>query len=93
MKRTYTKPLIAMESFQLNAAIAGACKDDGKHLLNHYQSTCNALDIDKGETGDVFFGLACAATGVDVTAKDWQDEGGLCYHGPTVDLANVYLAS
>lgn len=89
MKKTYTKPLIAMESFQLNAAIAGACKDDpNKMVLNHYQSTCTSFDV--------YFGSACASSipgGIDVTVPGFfEDEEGHCYHGP-MDMTKVYLES
>ena len=90
MKKAYTKPLIAMESFQLNAAIAGACKEkDAVEVLNHYQSSCTLLE----ENGEAFFGSACASEGVDVTVPGWTDEGGFCYHGPIADLSAIYLES
>ena len=39
MKKEYTKPFLAVESFQLDAAVAGACKENGV-AINHTLDTC-----------------------------------------------------
>lgn len=74
MKKTYSKPYLAVESFQLNAAIAGACS--GKITLGHSVDACHTHDRDnKGGvylTNVPFFGAACAnpsnvPNGIDVT--------------------------
>jgi len=88
MKRTYTKPLIAMESFQLNAAIAAACSQrEGGIAIHHAENTCTALE----EIGDMIFGTACGDNGgTDVNATpDANDE--ICYHGFL--YGEVFLAS
>ena len=40
MKKKYEKPLIAVESFQLDAAIAGACAENGAKPLGYSMTTC-----------------------------------------------------
>ena len=40
MKKTYTKPYIAVESFQLDAAIAAPCSSEGETALNYAIATC-----------------------------------------------------
>ena len=68
MKKEYMKPYLAVESFQLDAAIAGSCS--GKVVLGHSLETCT-LDDDKGiNYGDPFLGLACGKDGIDILEKD-----------------------
>lgn len=71
MKRKYMKPYLAVESFQLNAAIAGACS--GKIALNHQKDTCT-LNDEPNDYGDYIFGKACD---FDIVSPDNAD--GACY--------------
>ena len=48
MKREYRKPYLAMESFQLNAAIAASCSSDNKQPIHYGENTCIVGD-DPGE--------------------------------------------
>ena len=97
MKKTYTKPYIAMESFQLDAAIAASCTSDDKQSLGYAVNTCTLSD-NKGiqlPTAHVL-GLACAAVGeVDIVnggvGSDLNDT--YCYHGPTIDVATLFMNS
>ncbi len=85
MKRTYTKPLIAMESFQLNAAIAGACSTDDKIAINYGENTCG---FDKEGAIDnqwAFFNYNNCD--VDLTGPGGDGNDTECYHGPI--LTNV----
>ena len=85
MKKTYVKPYIAVETFQLNAAIAAACSSEGKYTLGFGMNSCT-LEDDKGSTefiGVGIFGLACAANdGHDVINIEGDGNDTLCYHGP-----------
>ena len=95
MKKTYVKPYIAVESFQLNAAIAASCSSENKLALGLGMNTCTLSD-NKGDylPSLGYFGLACeAAGGYDVievgsnnlnsndpNSNDLNDT--FCYHGP-----------
>ena len=84
MKKTYVKPYIAVESFQLDAAIATSCSDSGKYALGHAVNDC------KHESG--YFGDACSPFDVtDFKGADGNDE--LCYHGPFPGIGDAFLAS
>ena len=79
MKKTYVKPYIAVETFQLDAAIAAACSTDGLYVLGLTIDQCN-LEDDKGDQmpGSGYFG--------DICVHDVKVEGDgndlICYHGP-----------
>lgn len=65
MKKQYVKPYLALESFQLVAAVAGACKDNNAQVvLGHSLETCKPED-------ELLFGGACGD--YDMT------ETGICY--------------
>ena len=74
MKKIYTKPYIAMESFQLDAAIAASCTSENKTALNYGMDTCkNYADAASG-----YFGNVCTH---DVKVEgDGNDL--IFYHGP-----------
>lgn len=40
MKKTYVKPQVYFEDFQLSASIAGDCTGDNKIPLNHSKESC-----------------------------------------------------
>lgn len=91
MKKTYTKPYIAVESFQLNAAIASSCSGDGKHTLGFDIDTCT-LEDNRGSTdfiGSNYFGNACVHNVV--VEGDGNDQ--ICYHGPTVKAPDLFMNS
>ena len=81
MKKTYSKPYIAVESFQLDAAIASSCSGTGKMPLHFGQNSCTSFEEAPGLG---YFGSACAANGgYDVINPDTDDNNGnFCYHGP-----------
>lgn len=87
MKKDYIKPYLAVESFQLDAAVAGSCTDKGGVAINKNKHDCV-------EAFDLFFGAACAEVpgGTDVTDVNYENDG-LCYHGPVYDLADAFLSS
>ena len=72
MKREYQKPYLAMESFQLNAAIAASCSSEGKTPINYGVDSCG-----NGYFG-VYFGSSCE---VDVTNPGGDENDELCYQG------------
>lgn len=67
MKKTYTKPVVSFESFELSTSIARACA-----VKNNFQNDCS---FDVPGLGTVFLeGLACKIT---------PEDGVVCYHIPT----------
>ena len=71
MKKEYRSPFLIMESFQLNAAVAGSCSGS-KIVLNHAQSSCI---YDNG--GEVLFSTQC-----DIDLVHSSEDDGYCYTGP-----------
>lgn len=76
MKKTYVKPCVAVETFQLNAAVAAACSQENKLPLNYSMDTCT---LQEEAPGLNYFGNICI--------HDIKVEGDgndlICYHGPT----------
>lgn len=85
MKKIYTKPYIAVESFQLDAAIAASCTSDGKTALNYNLSDCN----DYADAVSGYFGGVCVHN-VEVEG-DGNDY--ICYHGPMIKAVDVFMNS
>lgn len=90
MKKTYTKPYLAVESFQLDAAIATSCRDEGKAVLTQAIETCNFLLLDKRITQ---FGNACPTDVINKAHHGYGLYNTLCYHGPVATYSNVFMTS
>lgn len=76
MKKSYNKPYLAVEFFQLDAAIAAACSTNNLLAIHHGLDTCTAVEEAPGLN---YFGDMCMH---DVKVEgDGNDE--ICYHGPT----------
>ena len=86
MKKTYKKPYIAVESFQLDAAIAASCSSEGKAALNYVIATCKDY-ADYAVLG--YFGISCT--------HNVMDEGDandlICYHGPMAKADEAFMNS
>lgn len=93
MKKEYVKPFLAVESFQLDAAIAASCSQLNRVTLGYTENTCTLVE----EMPDLgYFGAACAKepSGVDVTLNPGSDvNDGFCYHGPIMDLTTMFMVS
>lgn len=82
MKKAYVKPYLAVESFQLDAAIASSCSSENKVPLNYGMNSCTPFEE---EPGLLYFGAACANGGYDVINPGTDDTNSeFCYHGPTI---------
>ena len=80
MKKRYEKPIVVMQSFQLDADVAGACSERGANLVNSTEDNC-ALD------DGLFASTACI-----LNVKETGDgNNGICYH-TLVDI-NMYFGS
>lgn len=89
MKKEYQKPYLAVESFQLNAAIATGCSSEGKQPIHYAENTC-WLGDNEGEQPSVFIGAACEVDVVNGVGGDGNDT--LCYQGP-IDPYAVFIKS
>lgn len=80
MKRTYEKPMLTVDSFQLDAAIAASCSSEGKIPIGYADVQC--LESNMPGIG-LIFSNDC---GLDVTADAFNYGGDgndtYCYHGP-----------
>lgn len=92
MKKDYIRPTLAVESFQLDAAIAASCSSDGKEVttLNFVSTTACAADF----YGYAIFSANCGEipdVGIDITDDDGDD--GFCYHAPVSNLSEQFFTS
>ena len=76
MKKEYKKPLIAVESFQLDAAVAASCSSQGFVPIGYGETRCGFDEITDGYY-QFFSDIQCE---LDLTQADGSDT--LCYHGP-----------
>ena len=80
MKRTYEKPMLTVDSFQLDAAIAASCSSEGKIPLGYAGVSC--LQANLPDIG-LIFSNDCS---LNVTAQEFNYGGDgndtYCYHGP-----------
>jgi hypothetical protein len=89
MKKTYTKPYVIVESFQLDAAIAASCSSENKFPLGYGENSCTSFEEDPNL---LYFGGACGDYNVlNIPAGGTND--GLCYHGPISDIAALFMNS
>lgn len=89
MKREYEKPYLAVESFQLNAAVAASCSSQGRQPINYYENNCKVGD-DPGEPAIEYLGNACELDIIGGVGGD--DNDSLCYQGP-FDPYTVFIKS
>ena len=74
-KKKYSRPSVKVETFQIDTAVA-SCSGEGGVALHYSYETCTALE----ETGDVWFGNACAAPAYSDPGKK------VCYNAPLFDV-------
>ena len=84
MKKVYKKPMVNMELFQLDAAVAASCSSQGFKPLNHYD-----FNICKDNTDDGYFFNENHCV-IDLTPPDDDGSDGVCYHGPVVGVTFIY---
>lgn len=80
MKKQYKSPVILIEFFQLDAAVATAgCESS----LGYAENECFLTDLP-------FFGGDCR---VDVVNSDMSGDNTICYHGPFLANNVTYINS
>ena len=87
MKKKYVKPMIVIESFQLDASIAASCSSQGYTAINYSESTCGFLNAENGLKKYQFFNYDNCE--LDLTGADEDGHDEICYHGPTVGITFV----
>ena len=73
MKKTYMRPVLVIESFQLDAAVAASCSSQGFFPIGHGESSCTAFE------GQFFNHQHCE---MDLTGSGGDGNDTICYHGP-----------
>lgn len=87
MKRNYSKPVFAVESFQVDAAVAGSCGGPGYLAIGHAIGSCWTNTDDKY----VFADYPCEFI---VDMQYDAENNKPCYHGPFATAeGKVYLCS
>ena len=96
MKKVYTKPSIAVESFQLDAAVAGTCADKGSLTILHGTENCGYGVPDPGSRlfGHQWQYYNWDNCSVDLTSPFGGDDNDrYCYHGPILTNGLTFLNS
>ena len=83
MKRPYTKPVLIIESYQLDMNIA-SCSGDGKQPIGLTQDTCTY-----NHGGPVYFSDNCP----DDIVNPIEPGDGFCYHGFNAGFGDIFFAS
>lgn len=79
MKKEYKKPIVVIETFQLDAAIAGSCKEDAEALNKKYEKLGFSPDSCTFMGGEFFNSFNCQ---MDLTGEGGDSNDTVCYHGP-----------
>lgn len=82
MKKTYVKPQVFFEDFQLSASIAAGCE----YTTNHTMNMC-AYEITGGRSVFIDETTSC----LDVKVQNGQ-YGNVCYHVPA-DTSNLFTSA
>ncbi len=93
MKKTYFKPTVGFESFQLSAALATACSTPSAASSHSIQTT---IAINHGANdctfanGQFYNFFNCS---IDLTGPEFDGNDTLCYHGPMLSSGIVFTFS
>lgn len=92
MKREYSKPFLAVESFQLDAMVAASCSSDGKNVIGktkeeilQYRDPVTLFFADNKGGGSCEYDAA----GEEIDG----DESDYCYQGPSYAISDFYMNS
>lgn len=83
MKKVYKKPIVVIESFQLDAAVAATCSSQGYIPIGHGENTCS---FDNGQ----FYNYNNCQ--MDLTGPGGDGNDTTCYHGPIL-AGTTFMAS
>lgn len=88
MKKKYVKPILVIESFQLDAAIAASCSSQRFIPINYGENSCGFDEISKGYWQ--FFNYDNCE--MDLTGPGGDGNDTLCYHGPML-AGSTFISS
>lgn len=91
MKKTYEKPILAVESFQLDAALAASCTGTGTSDSNCKYATINYTEDTCTYNNGQFFNLDNCQVDLTGPANDGNDT--VCYHGPMLSGNVTFIYS
>lgn len=86
MGKTYGKPHIYIESFQLNAAVAAGCSEEAQAMVNVNMEDCKL-------EGDYIIGAACEVDAVGLPGSNDSNPDNACYHAMLATLSEQFLVS
>lgn len=88
MKKVYTKPILAVESFQLDVAVA-SCSGDGAISLSYGEKSCNF------DAGSMIYFTDGNSAGCNFDAVNPNEFGdAICYHGYNSNIPGImFIAS
>lgn len=73
MKKIYIKPILVIESFQLDASVAASCSSQGYIPIGYGEDSCTSA-------GGAFFNYDNCE--MDLTGAGGDGNDTPCYHGP-----------
>lgn len=79
MKKAYIKPYLAVESFQLDAAIAASCSSQNYIPINYGENNCGYGGSIEDKKFQFFNWDNCD---IDLTGDSVDGNNTECYHGP-----------
>lgn len=88
MKKVYTKPVLAVESFQLDVAVA-SCSGENAVVLNYSEKSCNFA------AGSMIYFTEGNSAGCNFDAVNPNEFGdAICYHGYNSSIPSImFIAS
>ena len=78
MRKKYEKPLLIIESFQLDATIAASCSSNNYVPLGYTEKECGIDEIYEGYY-QFFSSYNCE---MDLVGSSGDGNDTICYHGP-----------
>lgn len=81
MKKTYTKPMVMIESFVLNENMASVTSDCENTFSLQAQDVCGIPD--SNGLGMTIFNMSISSSDCFVQGEEDERYNGLCYHVPT----------
>ena len=88
MKKLYKKPMVVIESFQLDAAFAASCSSQNYIPINYGENNCG---FDQGEEHKYQF-FNFKNCDFDLTGEGGDGNDTECYHGP-IYFGDTFISS
>lgn len=89
MKKKYEKPVLIIESFQLDATIAASCSSNNYLPLGYTENDCGIDEITEGRY-QLFGPNQCE---FDLVGSGGDGNDTICYHGPILTDGIMFISS